>query len=69
MQAFEREIELAATAAWLGEKFARDKKLKPLKRVLADLKPKKPQTPKQMLAALRAFQSRGADMQIRRVPA
>lgn len=64
----ERENDLAIGAAWYVERFRREKRLKPLGAYLTEAKPKKPQTPKQMLAALRALNARGAGMTFKRVP-
>lgn len=60
-----REQELAILQAWHGEAFARTKRLKGLSDYLGEKK--KAQTPEEMLAVFRSFQSRGAPMNIRQV--
>jgi hypothetical protein len=58
-----REFELAITQAWHGEAFARTKLLKGLGDYLK--RPKKAQTPDQMLAALKMYADGGAPLNIR----
>jgi hypothetical protein len=53
--------------AWQAERFAREKRLKPLAKYLPELRPRHGQMPSEMLAALRALQSAGAPMTITRV--
>lgn len=62
----QREAELALTTAWLTIRFERTKKLKPLAKYLAEIRPKRPQTPADMLAVLRGLQAAGAPMTIRK---
>lgn len=62
----QREAELALAQAWFGERFHRTKKLKPLPTYLAEMRPRKSQTPADMLAALRALQAAGAPITIRK---
>lgn len=59
--------ELALFGAFQAERFARTKKLKPLGKYLAELRPKRPQTPEEMLAVMRDLHARGAPMTFRKV--
>ena len=45
--------------AWQSERFAREEKLRGLKHYLDELKPKKAQTPDDMLAMLQGYADRG----------
>jgi len=59
--------DLALFAAWHGEAFAREKRLKPLGKYMASGQPKRQQGASEMLAAMRELNARGAPMTIRKV--
>lgn len=60
-RAAKQDYELAVAQAWHTEAFARTKRLK---RLIDYLKEPKAQTPEEILAAFRSFQSHGAPMEI-----
>jgi len=64
----ERAYELATFGAWQTARLGRENRLKRLDRYLAELKPAKPQSPAEMLAALRAIAGK-SNMKIEKVDA
>lgn len=67
MQAHERANEAGYFQAWATERFAREKKLKPFQKYLADIRPRKPQTPDDVLAMFQSMQAAGVPMTIRKI--
>jgi hypothetical protein len=62
-----RDFDLAITQAWHAVAFDRAKRLKKLSDYLGDAKPKRAQTPDEMLAVLMSMKGAGAPMNIRKV--
>ncbi|AHE55537.1 hypothetical protein [Sphingomonas sanxanigenens] len=55
VEAAEEAIEESYFNAWATERFAREKKLKAFQHYAADLKPKRPKTPKELLTMFKGF--------------
>lgn len=60
------QYELAVFGAYQAEVLARTSKPKSLKHYLDNLKPRRAQTPDEMLAVFRSLKARGAPMKITR---
>lgn len=65
-RAANRRLEEHLYGAWHSEAFQREKRLKPLSKYLTPATSQR-QTPEDMLAMLREFQSRGAAMDIKKM--
>jgi hypothetical protein len=66
-RAAKREAEAMLSQAWHTEAFARQKHLKPLDKILAKRKPRRVQSPEEMLAILMQCQAGGAPLTIREI--
>lgn len=66
-RAAKRALDLSVSQAWHGEAFARQKHLEKLSKYIGSSEPKRAQTPEEMLAVFRSFQSQGAGMTITQV--
>lgn len=60
-------LEQAVLAAWYGERFAREKKLKRLGIYLAELRPRRAQSGEEILAIMQGFAAAGVPMKIRKI--
>jgi hypothetical protein len=65
-KAREQATELAYFQAWATERFAREKRLKPFGKYVADIRPRKPQTGADILAIFQGFEAAGVPVKIRK---